>query len=258
MVRSEKDWMACIDPDAMLRDLRRTSKVEKTEQGKRKLRLFSCACYRSLWAHLKDERSRKVIEVAEQVAEGQADGKQLKEAQSQAEWAAEVAHESARQAFLTAWTTSHCNADATRTACLPFNVTAEAASAIYAVGNAPAWDAASAAATHFVGSEGVCLSLTPKERCALLRDLFGNPFHPAPAIDPTWLNWRGGLLPRLAQAIYEEKALSDGTLDRGRFTILADALEEAGCAREEMLSHCRGPGPHVRGCWVLDQLLRKE
>jgi hypothetical protein len=24
------------------------------------------------------------------------------------------------------------------------------------------------------------------------------------------------------------------------------------------LDHCRGPGPHVRGCWVVDLILGKE
>ncbi len=35
---------------------------------------------------------------------------------------------------------------------------------------------------------------------------------------------------------------------------LGDALEEAGCTNEEMLEHCRGGGPHVRGCWVIEEL----
>ena len=38
---------------------------------------------------------------------------------------------------------------------------------------------------------------------------------------------------------------------------LADALEEAGCTDVEILSHCREPGEHVRGCWVVDLLLGK-
>jgi hypothetical protein len=25
-----------------------------------------------------------------------------------------------------------------------------------------------------------------------------------------------------------------------------------------ILEHCRGPGPHVRGCWVVDLILGKE
>ena len=37
--------------------------------------------------------------------------------------------------------------------------------------------------------------------------------------------------------------------------VLADALEDAGCADDSMVAHLRTPGPHVRGCWVVDQLL---
>ena len=40
--------------------------------------------------------------------------------------------------------------------------------------------------------------------------------------------------------------------------ILGDALQDAGCHDEDMLTHCRGDGPHVRGCWVVDLLLGKE
>ncbi len=43
-----------------------------------------------------------------------------------------------------------------------------------------------------------------------------------------------------------------------RMPILADALEESGCDSADVLSHCRGPGPHARGCWVVDGVLWKE
>jgi hypothetical protein len=43
-----------------------------------------------------------------------------------------------------------------------------------------------------------------------------------------------------------------------RMPILADALQDAGCDNEDVLNHCRGSGPHVRGCWVVDLVLRKE
>ncbi len=39
--------------------------------------------------------------------------------------------------------------------------------------------------------------------------------------------------------------------------ILGDALEAAGCTPVEALRHCREPGEHVRGCWVVDALLGK-
>ena len=49
-------------------------------------------------------------------------------------------------------------------------------------------------------------------------------------------------------------------LDTMRFStevlpLLADALEEAGCDDRVVLDHCRGPGPHARGCWVVDLVL---
>jgi hypothetical protein len=85
----------------------------------------------------------------------------------------------------------------------------------------------------------------------LLRDIFGNPFRSRPAINQSWLAWGDGTVPKLARAIYDERRFEE-------LPVLADALEEAGCTDSDILSHCRGPGPHVRGCWVIDLLLGKE
>ena len=84
----------------------------------------------------------------------------------------------------------------------------------------------------------------------LLSEVFGNPFRP-PSLPPHLLAWNDGTVPRLARAIYDERAFD-------RLPILADALEDAGCTNADLLSHLRGPGPHVRGCWALDLLLGKE
>jgi hypothetical protein len=40
--------------------------------------------------------------------------------------------------------------------------------------------------------------------------------------------------------------------------ILADALEDAGCDNADILNHCRQPGEHVRGCWVVDLVLGRD
>jgi hypothetical protein len=61
----------------------------------------------------------------------------------------------------------------------------------------------------------------------------------------------------LAQAAYEQRELPAGTLDMARLAVLADALEDAGCTDADLLSHLRGPGPHVRGCWAVDLILGK-
>jgi hypothetical protein len=86
---------------------------------------------------------------------------------------------------------------------------------------------------------------------AILRCIFGNPFRPAPPVDPAWPAWNGGSVRKLAEGIYEERAFD-------RLPVLADALEDAGCSDPSLLGHLRGPGPHVRGCWVVDLLLGKE
>ena len=54
----------------------------------------------------------------------------------------------------------------------------------------------------------------------------------------------------LARSIYAERAFD-------RLPILADALEDAGCDAADLLAHCRGDGPHVRGCWAVDLVLGK-
>jgi hypothetical protein len=79
-----------------------------------------------------------------------------------------------------------------------------------------------------------------------LRDIFGNPFRPG-TVDPAWLT---STVVALARSVYDERAF-DG------LPILADALQDAGCDSADVLDHCRGPGPHVRGCWVVDLLLGK-
>jgi hypothetical protein len=96
-------------------------------------------------------------------------------------------------------------------------------------------------------------------QATLLRDLFGPlPFRDVP-LDPSWLAWNAGTVRRLATAAYEERALPSGELDVGRFAVLADALEEAGCSDSEILGHLREKGGvHVRGCWAVDLLLGKS
>jgi hypothetical protein len=50
----------------------------------------------------------------------------------------------------------------------------------------------------------------------------------------------------------------DETQTFDQLPILADALEESGCADTELLSHLREPGPHTRGCWAVDLILHSR
>jgi hypothetical protein len=80
----------------------------------------------------------------------------------------------------------------------------------------------------------------------IIHDIFGNPFRPV-AFAP---EWRSSSTLGLATAMYESRDFSP-------MPVLADALEEAGCDHPDVLTHCRGAGPHVRGCWVIDLVLGK-
>src|SRR5262245_56756251 len=93
-----------------------------------------------------------------------------------------------------------------------------------------------------------------KHQCVLLRCVFGNPFRPRTP-EPAWLT---PTVVALARAAYEERLLPSGELNAIRLAVLADALEEDGCAADTILDDLRGPGPHVRGCYLLDALLGKE
>ena len=81
---------------------------------------------------------------------------------------------------------------------------------------------------------------------SFFHDIFGNPFRPV-AFDP---NWRTSDAVSIARAMYESRDFSP-------MPILADALQNAGCEHADILDHCRGTGPHVRGCWVVDLVFGK-
>jgi hypothetical protein len=83
-------------------------------------------------------------------------------------------------------------------------------------------------------------------QCQFLLDIFGNPFESV-MFDPVWLIWSDAIVPRIAQAIYDDRAFD-------RMPLLAEALEAAGCECVNLLDHCRQPADHVRGCWVVDLL----
>jgi hypothetical protein len=75
----------------------------------------------------------------------------------------------------------------------------------------------------------------------LFREIFGNPFRPV-AVESRWQTPK---VTDVARRIYLDRAFE--VLPK-----LADLLEEVGCTDPDILGHCRGSGPHVRGCWVLD------
>ncbi|MDB5309671.1 MAG: hypothetical protein JWO38_3873 [Gemmataceae bacterium] len=83
--------------------------------------------------------------------------------------------------------------------------------------------------------------------CALIRDTLLGPQRRKP-INLVWIT---ASVRELAGVAYEGHQFD-------RLPVLADALEKAGCTDRAMLRHCREPGLHARGCWVLDRVLGLE
>lgn len=185
----------------------------------RKLRLFCCACYRHIPRFIQGECIRIAVEVSERYVDGFASKQELARALSLS------SVEMLRRGGQTVFPTPRC-AGAVR------HITALAA------------------------RDG---GVERKYQAGLLRDIFGlPPFRPI-AVARSWLAWNDRIVQKLAESVYQERSLPDGTLSNARLAVLADALEEAGCHGEDILQHCRQKGQvHVRGCWVLDLILGKE
>jgi hypothetical protein len=236
---NEQHWLEASDPRLMLASLRDAGKLSE-----RKLRLFACACCRRAWHLLLDERSRQAVETAERYADKQADEGSLLSA-----------HEGATRAYRTAQTpVSHFSSNLARLCSAPelvsrdwiadrdvdgIVVVAEVAAEAVAFAADPVrgsltWYAAAR------GEQGV--------QCSVLRDLVGSLVRPRPALHPSCLAWGRETVVSLAAAIYDGRRWDE-------LPVLGDALEEAGCYDWDVLSHCRRPGPHARGCWLLDAVL---
>jgi hypothetical protein len=215
---TEAEWLACEDLAPMLEHLRGTA-------SERKLRLVACACVHRLSGHFKDERAAQAIGVTERYADGAAGKAELRRARQ--------AVRAAQEGLVLQ---PHRRPESRAYEAVAFAATEKD----YAKAIPEAWLVAKLPAT------GIRVAREPFPSM-LLRDIAGNPFHPV-TVNPAWLTWHDGLLVSMAQKMYDGRDFSD-------MPILADALEEAGCTDADILSHCRGPGPHVRGCHVIDLLL---
>jgi hypothetical protein len=247
---TEAEWLACTDPTPMLEAVRASGRAKC-----RRLRLWAVACCRRIWRLLADERSRKAVEVAEQFADGQASRSERKAARTAALDATALPNDSTA-----AWAAQRVSAG--RIA----EVVGGTAGAGHEGAPGAATDASGTNASwsaRRAGGDGEAAEQAARaderqQQAVLLRDIFGSlPFRPV-ALAPSVLQWREGLVVRLAQAAYEARLLPAGHLDPARLAVLADALEDAGCRDDELLGHLRGNGPHTRGCWAVDLVLGRE
>lgn len=270
---TETEWVACIDPEVMLTHLRGRA-------GERKWRLFAVGCCRRVW-HLLDRPSRKAVDAAERYADGRLTLERLRRAYRRASTVIEARPSRGRWRSRGARIASLARAALAAAggsegmALAAAHWAAQGLAALAAErrgtdsihltgtreGNLLLWQRRSALGKEAKGLERRWLSKVADElhdawwwerqaQAGLVRCAFGNPFRPV-RIAPGVFRREGGCVRALALAAYDERAFD-------RLPILADALEEAGCDNPDILSHCRWPGEHVRGCWVLDLLIGKQ
>jgi hypothetical protein len=251
----EAEWLASNDPMPMLGFL-------EGKASDRKLRLFAAACCRRIWPWVAKasrdwpDAGPNAVDAVERFADGQAGEEELQAAQEAAGHAAEAA---VRGVEWRAGATAAAAAAAGRKSrwgpvLTPFAAAREAAGNAAWVETIVQWTRALEAMPEGDVPPAADHESPRMAQAALLRDLFASPFRP-PVIDSVWLSGNDGTVAKLAQAIYQERSLPAGTLDPARLAVLSDALEDAGCGEQAILDHLRSPGPHVRGCWVVDSLL---
>ncbi len=239
---TEEEWLTLEKPEQLLDFF--TDDLRSWLPGNlypRKFRLFSVACCRLVAPPHIDPRSKNALDVAERDADGLAADGEIDQA-----W--HSANEVGGNIF------AECAAAAaTPFLCLGTRISlggleeALAETSPYSVACVVMF----AAASMFV-YDGPLSPIQAKLQSAacfnrLIYDIFGNPFRPI-TLNPSWLT---STVVALAQGIYNDRAFD-------RMPILADALQDAGCDNEQILNHCREPGVHVRGCFVVDLLLDKK
>jgi hypothetical protein len=197
------------------------------KKNHRKLLLWSCACCRRLGDLLTDQRSWKAIEAAERKADGLAKKDEVGTAREAAKLVPRIRER------------------------LSGTPQEWAASAPVFLLNPSAAEfsqtAALRASIAMAESGATTRDAEDQLQFEMLRDIFGNPFRPV-AFDR---EWRTSTVASLAKSMYESR-------DSSTMPILGDALQDAGCEQADILKHCGGGGPHVRGCWVVDLVLGRR
>ncbi|VTR93446.1 Uncharacterized protein OS=Sorangium cellulosum (strain So ce56) GN=sce5710 PE=4 SV=1 [Gemmata massiliana] len=255
---TEAEWLACANLKPMLHLL-------KGKASGRKLRLFSVACVRRVEKLLLGTISRTAVETAESHADGLLQATET-ELASDDPWLENRLYALENECI------AHANGISNAEKWSGWNLSERAAySATVAAAEcvnhyflASEWadqadwiaEASSDAVAFSSGGTWLtAMGMTSTaahtiERSAqirLLHEVFGNPFRLI-SVDLTWLT---STVRALAEGIYQDRAFD-------RMPILADALQDAECDNEDILAHCRGSAPHVRGCWVVDLLTGRK
>lgn len=234
---TEAEWLVASDPQTML-------DVLEMKGGDRKLRLFIVACCRRLWPHMIHQSSRRVIELLELAADGGLDEGELKTAaQAANEYTDSPEARISESRCGAAFTAANAVQDypGERLIWVALRTVQSAGDTLYWLGRETK-NASGETCVTMDESEGDNARESEESvQAVMIRDIF--PFRPISFLP----EWRTSTVLALAQQMYDSR-------DFSAMPILADALMDASCDNEAILTHCRGPGPHVRGCFVIDLL----
>jgi hypothetical protein len=231
---TEAEWLACDDPQKML------DYLLQDRVSDRKMRLFGVASCRRVWSFLTTPTSREAVEMSERRADDPSFHKKMVSAGRQVQQSPD--------SELDRNVTTLMEMLRVRS---PFGAARECT-------RVDAWEAATRVTAFVIQFAWPNEQSSKMSLVSFLCEIIGNPFHPPFPMPPDVLSWNNHTVPRIAQTIYEERKLPEGTLDNSRLAILADALLDAGCEDENLIHHCRSEGPHVRGCWAMDLILGKS
>ncbi|WP_439620746.1 hypothetical protein [Gemmata sp.] len=229
-----RDWQTSTDPHAMLEALYPVRGMDSIEPQTRRSRLYLLACARRAWDVLPGV-CRAVVRVAE-VAYCEAKTKRelrdevypLAEALVLCRGGVDDVNDIGRELVAL----GHATRDEVRVA-TDFDP--------------GVWRGFSHLAyAPFEGNTPYFFHIPPELHSPhLLREVFGNPFRWTAPLHP---NWRTDTVVNLARHAH-------ATTDFSTMPILADALQDAGCDRDDVLDHLRRATQHARGCWVLEAIL---
>lgn len=248
------EWDASGDLGAMLEFLNSAAMGRDgvcVAPSERKLCLVNCAWCRAIWPLLTDERSRNAVDAAERYVDGNADPAELELTMCSAEAVLAQAKTNLK------YHTARAPVDLLRRCWkggVELRLAAEQAAMAAAWTIEESWKRKAEpdpTGERFGEAWAEAYGRAERDQCEMLRDIFGLLRFHSLNVDARWLAWSDGAVRKIAQQIYAERGF-------GRMPLLADALEDAGCADAAILSHCRGQGEHVRGCWVVDLLLGRS
>jgi hypothetical protein len=234
---TEQEWLSCTNPRRMIASLRGVAD--------RKFFLLAAACCRRLWGLFPHPALHNVSVTIEQFADSRCTWGDVLATRGAAHEAAKAERRESKLNPAKAWSAASVKTYHATLALLKGTPRDAARTALGEL----------AYAAYFVARDAdedttAAYKAERQAQCGLLRDLFAFPRRRVSLV-PGWLT---PTVQTVAQAAYDERLLPSGELELARLAILADALEDAGCSEASILTHLRGPGPHVRGCWVLDLL----